>query len=183
MVIGAGTAGVAAKRCIVIAFVTRLTVTHNAVTARPFAIGFASAKAAVVAFLECAGFAAFAFRTRHTDFAGVSIVACFVAIHNAVTAIWRFGAVGIASAIGSGAADGVVRGVHELWNAVFDLAIVAFFVAIHNAVTAVSGPVAQIAIGRFVVVIPAVTDAAGILRIRAFVTGFGFTGHSRAAID
>ena len=183
MIICAGTTGIAAQIWIVIAFVTDFTIPQNAIAARPFAAGFASAKASVVAFLECAGFTAFAGLTWHTDFTDFAIIAGFVAIYDTIAAIRCFGAIRIAAAIFAGAADGIIRCVDELRNAVYDLTIIAGFVAVHNAVAAISGPIAHITVGRFVVVIPSITHAVWIFRFNAFITGLVFGWRARTALD
>ena len=107
VVICAGTACIAAKGGIVIAFVTGFTGSDNAIAACPFTTGFAAAKPAIIAFLECTILAAFTFFAGFTDFALVAKIAGFVAIDNAVAAEGSLGTVGIAAAISAITTNGI----------------------------------------------------------------------------
>ena len=157
VVISASATCIAAKCCIEIAFVAGFSVTDDAIAASPFAIGFATAKAAIIAFLERTSLATLTFFTWFTNLALIAFITGFGAVYFAIATERRFCTIGIAAAISAIAAEGITRSIDDCRQTIDAVTIVAFFFAVNQTVAAIPRPVAHIAIGGAIRRIPAIS--------------------------
>ena len=156
VVVSAGAACVASECRIKIALVACFSVTNDAIAASPLAIGFATAKATIVAFFERTALATLTIFTRLTNLALIAFITGFGAIYNAIAAERSQGTVGIAAAISAIAADWIARSIDDGRQTIFTGTFVAGFIAINQAVAAIPRPITHIAIGGMVSRIPAI---------------------------